>query len=155
MLFQKVLKSALTIGLIIALLVAILRKKSRMGLKARGFILLTKYRALLPYIIAQAKHETGNYKSRLYLDSNNLFGMKMPERRPTIATKGFLSPEGNNYAQYKSDFESLQDLLLWMDFVKFPVRVQSPDEYAKSLKAKSYFGDTVENYTNGLKRFLS
>ena len=125
-----------------------------MGLKTKFVVLLSKYRALLPCIVAQAKHETGNFTSNVYLKDNNMFGMKLPEKRPTVATQGMKSPEGNYYAHYTSDAESLRDLFLWMDYVSFPVTVSGPDEYASRLKDKSYYGASLASYQSALKNWL-
>ena len=39
-----------------------------------------------PYIVlAQAILESGNYQSQVFKENNNLFGMKMPYRRSTLA----------------------------------------------------------------------
>jgi len=116
---------------------------------------MSKYRALMPFILAQAKHETGNFTSNLYLKNNNLFGMKLPTRRPTVATKGLMSPEGNYYAAYSSDGESIRDLFLWMDYTKFPTMVKNANEYASELKQRAYFGDSLANYQNALNKFLA
>src|SRR6478609_10827242 len=144
MLLQKVLKWLMITGLIIILLLG-LQRKGKMGLKSKFIVLLSKYRALLPYIIAQAKHETGGFTSSLYQKENNMFGMNFPTVRPTVATKGG-TYEGMTKAHYTSDAESLKDLLLWMDYVKFPVSVKDSDEYASRLKDKSYFGASLASY---------
>ena len=39
-----------------------------------------------PYIVyAQAMIESNNFQSKIYRENNNMFGMKMPERRATLA----------------------------------------------------------------------
>lgn len=80
-----------------------------------------------------------------------MFGMKLPVKRPTIATRGLMSPEGNNYAHYQSDADGLRDLFLWMDYVKFPTSVKDSNEYAERLKGKSYFGASLVLYQKNLK----
>ena len=47
-----------------------------------------------PYIVlAQAKLESGDFKSKIFKQNNNMFGMKKPRRRTTTA-----SMEKNGYA---------------------------------------------------------
>lgn len=150
---QKVLSVLLMIGLLIILLLAG-QLKAGMGLKSKAFIWLSKYRALLPYIVAQAKHETGNFTSVLYLEDNNMFGMKNGSILSEWELPGRLSPDGGRYAKYASDLDSVKDLLQWFEWKKFPVSVAGVDQYASELKSRGYFGDTLANYTSGLKRFL-
>jgi len=123
----------------------------------RAIIRNSKYSALLPYIVAQAKHETGNFQSGVYNNNLNMFGMLMPRKRPTLATPGTPSREtpGAFWAKFKTDGDSIRDLFLWMDYTKFPLLVSDADEYANELKQRSYYGDTVTNYSNALKAWIS
>ena len=62
-----------------------------------------------PYIIlAQSYQETGNYKSDIFLECKNLFGMKEARIRATLA-KG----TNRNHAYYDSWQESLYDYALF------------------------------------------
>ena len=48
--------------------------------------LIFKLRLEHPDIVfAQAKLESGNFNSQIFRENNNLFGMKMPWNRPTVA----------------------------------------------------------------------
>lgn len=132
-----------------------------MGLKSKFIVLLSKYRALLPFIEAQAKLETGNFTSKVYLKDNNMFGMKLPVKRPTVATKGLPSPGSeanggapNYYAHYLSDADSLRDLFLWMDYVNFPTTVKDSNQYAVELKNRSYYGADLVSYQKNLDYWL-
>jgi flagellum-specific peptidoglycan hydrolase FlgJ len=151
---QKGLKLLLVIGLLVVLFL-VNQIKSGMGLKSKAIVLFSKYRALLPYMVAQSKHESANYTSKVYLTDNNMFGIKWINSPSQKATKGLLSPEGNHYAHFASDTDSLVDLLRIFEVKKFPVSVESADQYAKELQSRGYFTDGLANYTNGLKRFLS
>ena len=111
-----------------------------------------KYRALLLYIFSQAWHETGGFKSRLALEQNNLFGMKIPQVREFVGDKS--NPP---YMTYRSWSESVDDLLLWFENQRFPTSVESPFHYTMSLRQRGYFTDSVDNYLrgmlNGLKEY--
>lgn len=148
-------KLLLIIGLLILLLVTG-QIVIPMGLKSRVVILFSKYRALMPYIIAQAKLESGNFTSRVFKTDNNYFGMKLPVKRPTVAAgPGLMSPEGNNYAHYNSESDSVTDLLLWMEYTKFPVSVDSPEQYTRELKSRNYFGASEVVYLKNIKYWLT
>lgn len=126
-----------------------------MAIKARAVILLSKYRALYPYIVAQAKLETGNFTSRVFKENKNYFGMKMPRVRPTVAIQeGLKSPEGNNYAAYKSESDSVTDLLLWMEYTRFPVSVDNSETYVRQLKQRNYFGSSEISYLKNIDYWL-
>lgn len=122
-----------------------------MGIRNKFAIWRSKYRALLPYIVAQAKLESANFTSRVYMTDNNMFGMKVG----SSGTPGLKSPEGDFYEHYKNDGDSLQDLLGWLDKKNFPVRVSSSDEYAIELRKRGYFTATLQLYQDGLKRYLA
>ena len=61
-------------------------------------------------VLAQAKLESGNFTSNIFKENNNMFGMKLPERRKTTAI-------GTNrgHATYEDWIKSLQDYKLWQD----------------------------------------
>jgi uncharacterized FlgJ-related protein len=62
-------------------------------------------------VFKQAMLESGWLKSRLAKKQNNLFGMKMPRKRETFATK----KGKNNYAYYESWAHSVADYKLYQD----------------------------------------
>jgi len=153
--YQKGLKFVLIIGLIVVLLVTG-QLTIPMGLKSRVVILFSKYRALMPYIIAQAKLESGNFTSRVFKTDKNYFGMKLPVKRPTVAAgPGLMSPEGNNYAHYNSESDSVTDLLLWMEYTKFPTSVNDSQEYTRELKSRNYFGVSETVYIKNINYWLN
>jgi flagellum-specific peptidoglycan hydrolase FlgJ len=106
--------------------------------------------SLLPYIEAQAIHETGNYSSPLSIRQNNLFGMNVPKYRPFA---GF-PVAGSVYAGYDSKEDSINDLLLWMDYTKFPEKVSDSLEYVTELRKRGYFTDSIQNYLRGVNSGL-
>lgn len=159
---QRLLKLCLIIGLVLALL-AMAPINGQMGMKAKLFILLSRYRGLLPYIVAQAKHETAYngipFNSPVYKANNNMFGMKNGSIISPGESVGTMSPEGNTYAKYGTDFNSLEDLIQWFDWKKMPVTVDSAEEYVKAVTDRGYIGfnpsqSAKDNYLKGLKRWL-
>lgn len=116
-----------------------------MGLGNKVVVLVSKYRNLLPYVVAQAKLESANFTSKVYKADNNMFGMKFVGREGT--TRGLQAPEFDNgnptyYAHYVNDAASLRDLLVWFELKKFPVQVAGTKEYSEELRKRGYFGTT-------------
>lgn len=105
------------------------------------------------WIWAQWSHESGGFNSELAREDNNFGGIKTDNPRPGIdppAPDGgyyrhFDSPE--EYADYFAKYIKLYD----EDGV---FRAKNIDEYAQALKNGGYFGDSVENYANGMKGAL-
>jgi flagellum-specific peptidoglycan hydrolase FlgJ len=62
-------------------------------------------------VYAQAILESGDFKSRVCKINNNLFGMKVPKKRPTTAVNE------SGYAKYTSWIESVKDYKLYQDHV--------------------------------------
>lgn len=63
-------------------------------------------------VLAQSRLETGNYQSVLCIMYNNLFGMKKARVRPTTA----LGATENDYASYRSWYDSVKDLKLFQEW---------------------------------------
>lgn len=86
--------------------------------------------------------------------------MKHPSIRKSVGEKGDKAPDGGYYQRYSNQVQSVRDLMLWMDAVKFPVSVSSVEQYVQKLDdlgdgpgGRSYFGD-AGIYVNGMKRFI-
>lgn len=80
-------------------------------------------------VLAQAKLETFNFKSQVFKENHNLFGMKLPSVRTTTA-KG----EQYNHAIYSNWRESVLDYALRQ--CKYGSNIETDEEYIK------YLGDT-------------
>jgi hypothetical protein len=63
-------------------------------------------------VMAQARLETGHFRSELCTWHNNLFGMKKARIRPTTA----LGATDNDYAVYKSWYDSVKDMKLFQEW---------------------------------------
>ena len=61
-------------------------------------------------VLRQVMIETGNLSSKICLENNNLFGMKLPRVRETVALG---SKRGHAY--YASWIDSVRDYKLWQD----------------------------------------
>lgn len=138
----------LSIALVVFLYYKIVKPKTMKAIFESTF--LGKYDKLRPLLFAQAVHETGNFTSRAFKEQNNMFGMKVPFRRPFIGEKS----QSSMYASYTNPKQSLEDLIIYLNFVNFPNNIETPEEFARELKIRSYFEDNVFNYINGLKNGL-
>ena len=105
-------------------------------------------------IVAQAIHETGNFTSELFEKGNNAFGMKLPRRRPTLAIDRGLRVEGDPAASFNSVEDSVDDLLLWLDFNSLPVNYSTLEDYIGGIRRKGYFTDTYIRYLTAVRRRL-
>jgi len=99
-------------------------------------------------VLAQAKLESGHFKSHIFLENNNMFGMKEAKRRPTT-NKG--TQNGHAY------FETWQDCVIDYAFYQaaYLNDLKTEDQYYQYLAA-SYAEDSgyvikVRQMANSLK----
>jgi len=109
-------------------------------------------------IVAQARHETADFTSPVFRQCSNAFGYKAVFNAVPCVD----SPEGNDYEKYPSVKDSALEIAAWIkrrqvdgSFPADLTTVATPERYAYLLKISGYYGDTIENYTNGLYRFWS
>jgi flagellum-specific peptidoglycan hydrolase FlgJ len=62
-------------------------------------------------VILQSRLETGNYSSDIFLNGNNLFGMKYPGHRSTVAAGIY-----KEHAKYTHWSDSVMDYALWQKY---------------------------------------
>lgn len=98
------------------------------------------------YVLAQAKHETDNFKSTVFLSRKNLFGMNVSHKRKEYHN----NDDESGYASYSSYINSVRDLLAWMNYTSFPYVVGGVADYVHELKKRYYFTDSEKNYLNGV-----
>lgn len=96
-------------------------------------------------VYAQAVLESRFFTSKLFINNNNMFGMKLARVRPTTA----IDADENGYAIYNSWKECLIDYALYQSSY---LRGLSHDEYMKKL-ASSYAED--KDYINKLTRIIN
>ena len=94
-----------------------------------------------PYIaLAQAKLETGHFKSKIFRDNHNLFGMKQARVRENTA-KG----TRHNHAYYEDWKSSVTDYILWVK--NFAKDADTEEEFYKKLDTyseSSYYQPTLK-----------
>lgn len=94
-------------------------------------------------VYAQAVLETGRFSSTVFLENNNLFGMKEAKMRPTTA----IGTE-NSHAYYTNWKQSVIDYALYQS--KYLSRL-TRDEYLQYLN-KNYA--EIDNYVDRLKSII-
>jgi len=131
-------------------------RNNRAGLLNRLYLRLTKYKSLTPYILAQAKLESANFQSSIYQKINNPFGMTSPSKRPSVGYRSDVYEKNSTVPMqgYRNDTQAIKDLLLWMDYTKFPSVVSGADEYARELKKRGYYTSSESDYAKALKSWL-
>ena len=111
-------------------------------------------------VVAQSKHESGNYTSNLFKSYNNAFGYSYSGSVYQVAA-GSKADNGLPIAAYNNVEDSTKEIV---DYIyrrrregKFPSldQITTPEHYASLLKSVAYYGDAQSNYTAALKRFFS
>lgn len=95
-------------------------------------------------VLMQAKIESANYQSGIFKRNNNLFGMKVPRSRVTVAESG-----RNGYAEYRSWKESVNDYAFWQ--FSHNVDKLTQEEYLQFL-GKIYAEDP--NYISKIENMI-
>lgn len=96
-------------------------------------------------VLAQAILESGYLTSQIFMENNNLFGMRFPERRETVATS-----KNKGYSVYNCWTDSVKDYKLFQDFL-FRRKEKTRDEYFDYLN-RIYAEDP--NYVPFLKKVI-
>jgi len=96
-------------------------------------------------VLAQAILESGYLSSQIFIENKNLFGMRFPERRPTVALS-----ENRGYSVYDCWTDSVKDYKLFQDFL-FRRKEKTRDEYFDYLN-RIYAEDP--NYVPFLKQVI-
>lgn len=114
---------------------------------------------ILPFVVAQVAHETGNFKSKLLADHNNGSGITFINK-PNVqknAVKGRPLPENPKY--FYAKFDTLQD---WAnDHVRVlklkskPIEATNVDDFVNRLKANGYFTAPIELYKKAVTKFYN
>lgn len=93
--------------------------------------------------MAQAILESGNFKSELFKQNSNPFGMMRPRQRPTT------SIDKEQYAKYEHWKHSILDYWIWQH--SYAKTIKNEEEYLNLLQS-IYAED--KNYTKKLKRIM-
>lgn len=119
---------------------------------------------LADLIVAQTKHETGNYTSDAFRLLNNAIGYSWSASSDwQLPDPGFIADNGAPLGDYATVQDSVHELTHWIrrrqDDGSFPAdlsTITSAGDYAAHLKNAShaYYQDSITNYTNGILRYF-
>lgn len=102
--------------------------------------------------VAVSKMETAGWKSNLFTNNKNLWGMKVAHQRLSTMSN-YKSAE--TWAKYNSVSDSANDIVLYMNARKYPKAVTDIEQLVAIMYDKSYFvGETYESYLNKVKAWL-
>lgn len=117
--------------------------------------------ALASLLVAQAKHETGDFSSNLFTKFNNAFGYTYTPASIYQTGAGTLADNNAPIGAYRNIEDSTKEIVDWIyrrvKDGKFPADLSSittPDQYAALLKNANYFTDSLANYAAGLRRWF-
>ena len=128
-------------------------------------------------VVAQARLESFNYTSNVFINLNNIFGMKYLGTRQPLATRGTLAPFKERsapckinvqncinidfYAKYANHLDSAKDLITRLYAItrngvtpEMLKNADTPEKFANLLKRRNYYGVTESQYSAGLKARL-
>ena len=88
-------------------------------------------------VFAQAVLETGHFTSKLFKNANNLFGMKMPRKRETLA----VGKESRGFAVFSHWTSSVNDYFLWQENILNKREIKTKNDYLALLN-RIYAEDT-------------
>ena len=110
-----------------------------------------------PYVtellIAQSKHESGNYKNSL-TKYHNVFARHY-HKSDTFAISAGAKAEGHSrFAIYPSIKNATLSQLWYLRKKHYSFQWKSPKEFALELKSKRYYEAPVEIYTAALNKYM-
>ena len=100
-------------------------------------------------LTSQAAHETGNFTSAIFLNNNNLFGMKLPNSRQTTAIG-----QKDGFAYFENLEDSINDLIIYLKSQSI-VKFSTVDNYVNQIKERNYFVEDLEQYKKSVKQFYN
>lgn len=98
-------------------------------------------------VLAQARLETGNFKSDIFKENHNLFGMKLAESRPTSAVG-----VNRGHAKYKNWKDSVVDYALLQSFIIARLPEDNNKEYRVYIQK---FYSTTADYLARIDRTMT
>lgn len=122
------------------------RKLKSMSLEDSIYSYMQEINLKFPKVaLAQARLESGNFRSRLFREDFNMFGMKTAQRRVTLSKS-----EPGQYAEYHSWKESVIDYALYQSTYHFKVKSQREyidqvcESYSENPKYKTVLLEVID-----------
>jgi len=109
---------------------------------------------VIELLIAQSKHESGNYKNNL-TKYHNVFARHY-HKSDTMAVSAGARAEGHsNFAIYPSVKNATISQINYLKRKGYSFSWKNPHQYALELKSKGYYEAPVEEYSAALNRYVS
>lgn len=102
--------------------------------------------AMAKMIVAQSRHETGNYTSKLFQDWNNPWGMMHPLKRTTASAGA--NPSG--FATYENLDDAARDYVYYLQALGYNQSYPDVRAFVSELKKKGYFEDNLTTYMSSV-----
>jgi flagellum-specific peptidoglycan hydrolase FlgJ len=132
------------LGLVVVLIIFVIWRQSRSPKQILSSVIKgTPYENYLDFIYAQAKHETGNFKSTLFKRYNNSMGMGVPIYRKSYRSGEWKAPNGEIFSTYYSVTSGFKDFVEWMKYSKMPADFTTCKEYAEFMVKRNYAEDPL------------
>lgn len=104
---------------------------------------------------AVAKMETANFTSKLFVNANNPWGMKVARIRPNYQDGTYSTGGSIHWAKYDTIDRAMLDIVAWCDYVKFPKGDLSLEKHVAEMGARGYFGDeSFQSYLAKVRAWL-
>jgi hypothetical protein len=104
-------------------------------------------------LVAQSKHESGNYKNSL-TKYNNVFARHY-HKNDTFATSAGAKAEGHSrFAKYPNLRNATLSQISYLKRKQYSFKWKSAYQFALELKSKRYYEAPIEVYTNALNKYL-
>lgn len=109
---------------------------------------------IIELLVAQSKHESGNYKNSLTRKHNNIFSRHY-HKSDTFAIGAGGEAEGHNkFAIYPSVEYATLSQYYYLQRMKYSFNWKTGKEFAIELKNKRYYTDDTYKYARALNKHL-
>lgn len=112
-------------------------------------------------IVAQARHETGDFTSKIFKENNNAFGYTfVAGGQYQLPSKGRIADNKQPTAMYASVEDSTKEMVAWLQRREKEGKLKmseltTPEAYAAALKKSGYYTDAESRYLTAMRKWLS
>lgn len=98
------------------------------------------------------------FENQIWYEGNNLFGMKVPTKRPSDRIGEILDKEGpmfeGYFSKYRSPGQSVDDLILYLKYMNYARDYPTAGALLQDMKSKGYFELPYETYLSKVNKYL-
>jgi hypothetical protein len=114
----------------------------------------TKYESLINNWLAVSKMETGGWKSGLYLNYNNPWGMRPSKVREHTQSGVVVTENNGEFATYDSLSDAAKDIFLYSQARRFPIDTTLWEHIAYMFSKGYSTSETAMEYYKRVKAWL-